>query len=527
MTPAPAPEQAADPVAAAAVSIFGGTLLPRPKPPELWPHQSRAIELVDEAVQAARRAPLLVLPTGAGKTVIAAEIIRREVAAGGSALFVAPRRELIRQTSAKLDAVGVAHGILLAGAHERDGLDAPVQVASVDTLVSRALRRRTLELPAFSLVVVDEAHLSITLVRQRLLALWPDALRIGLTATPTRKDGRALGVLYDTIVEPATTAELTAAGFLVPARYWSWPTPDLSGVRVTAGEYNLADLEAIMNRAPLLADVVTTWLEHAGDRRTVVFCSGIAHAVALAEAFRRAGVAAEHVDASTLAPERKATFDRFAAGETQVLTNCFLAAYGFDLPVLSCVVLARPTKSLMLYLQMLGRGLRIAPGKVDCLVLDHAGAVHRHGFATDPRAWTLHGKYALEPAATRIREKTPAKECPECHAVWTGSPECPECGYRLRPPSRMVQTLDGELVEIAVGETVDEQDRAVFYSELRGFAAEKGYKPGWAAHKYAERHGGFPPWSWNREPVAVPSASTRGWIKSRTIAWARSQARVA
>src|SRR5439155_6832661 len=232
-------------------------------------------------------------------------------------------------------------------------------------------------------------------------------------------------------------------------------------------------------------------LEHAGDRRTVVFCSGIAHAVALAEAFRRAGVAAEHVDASTLAPERKATFDRFAAGETQVLTNCFLAAYGFDLPVLSCVVLARPTKSLMLYLQMLGRGLRIAPDKRDCLVLDHAGCVHRHGFATDPRAWTLTGRYALEPAPTRARPERTAKECPACHAAWIGSATCPECGYVLRPAGRMVQTLDGELVEIAGGEPEHAQDRAVFYAELRGVAEERSYKSGWAAHKYRERFGEF------------------------------------
>src|SRR5439155_10317479 len=161
-------------------------------------------------------------------------------------------------------------------------------------------------------------------------------------------------------------------------------------------------------------------------------------AVALAEAFRRVDVAAEHVDAGTPAPERQATFARFAAGETQVLANCFLAAYGFDLPALSCVVLARPTKSLMLFLQMLGRGLRIAPGKRDCLVLDHAGGVHAHGFASDPRAWTLHGTHALEPSPTRARPERRAKECPECHAIWTGSPACPECGYVLRPAGRMV-----------------------------------------------------------------------------------------
>src|SRR5439155_23738254 len=210
-------------------------------------------------------------------------------------------------------------------------------------------------------------------------------------------------------------------------------------------------------------------------------------AVALADAFRRVGVAAEHVDAGTPADVRQATFARFAAGETQVLTNCFLAAYGFDLPVLSSVVLARPTRSLMLFLQMLGRGLRISPDKRDCLVLDHAGCVHRHGFATDERLWTLDGRMALEPSPTRAKPERQAKECPACHAVWIGSATCPECGYMLRPAGRMVPTLDGNLVEIGAGEEPDVQARALFYAELRGFAAERGYKPGWAAHKYRER----------------------------------------
>ena len=135
-----------------------------------------------------------------------------------------------------------------------------------------------------------------------------------------------------------------------------------------------------MNQPQLMGDVVEHWLRHAADRRTVVFGTSVDHAIALAAAFRAAGVPAEHVDANTPTEEREAVFGRFRAGETQVLTNCFLAAYGFDLPAIAAVVLARPTKSLMLYLQMLGRGLRIDDGKRDCLVLDHAGCVHRFGF---------------------------------------------------------------------------------------------------------------------------------------------------
>jgi superfamily II DNA or RNA helicase len=488
-------------------------------PPVLRPYQLTALDQLADAFQHGARAPLLVLPTGAGKTVITAELIRPSSAPRHQVLVLAPRRELIVQTSEKLDAVGIEHGVILAGADERAGLRAAVHVASVDTLTSRVLRRRTLTLPPYDLIVVDEAHLSITKIRRELLELWPTARRVGLTATPTRKDGRALGLLYDTIIEPAVTADLVAQGYLAPARYWSWPTPDLRGVRTTAGDYNLADLEQVMNTAPLLADVVATWLQRAPDRRTIVYACSIAHAVALAEAFRGEGIAAEHVDANTPAPARAGIFAHFRSGTTQVLTNCFLAAYGFDLPALSCVVLARPTRSLMLYLQMLGRGLRIADGKTDCLVLDHSGAVHRHGFATDERVWTLAGHTALVPSPVRKRPKREAKECPKCHAVWMDGAICPECGYELRPTGRMVKTLAGELVELGAGEPPEVQDRLAFYAELRGYALEHGYKPGWAAHKFCERHGIMPPWRWNEHPALPPSRGTRGWILSRYIAW--------
>jgi superfamily II DNA or RNA helicase len=413
--------------------------------------------------------------------------------------------------------------VIAAGADPRAGLAAPVQVASVDTLVSRVARRGTLVLPPVDLVIVDEAHLYVTLVRERLLATWPDARRLGLTATPTRKDGRALGLLYDCIIEPATTATLTDQGYLARARYWSWPTPDLRSVRTVAGDYNLADLELVMNKAPLLADVVATWLQRASDRRTIVYACSIAHAVALAEAFRREGVAAEHVDAGTPAAARAATFDRFRRGETQVLTNCFLAAYGFDLPVLSCVVLARPTKSLMLYLQMLGRGLRIADGKQDCAVLDHSGAVHRHGFATDERLWCLDGRTALEPSPGHATPAREAKQCPECAAVWMDGATCPECGYELRPKGRLVTTLPGELVEVNGTGAGADHDRRRFYAELKGYAAERGFKPGFAFVKYLERYEEKPPWSWKDDSPQLPSRATRGWLRSRWIAARKAQ----
>lgn len=487
-------------------------------------YQLTALTRLDAALAAGRRAPLVVAPTGSGKTVLAAEIIRRH---GGRALFLAPRRELVHQTCNKLDEAGVSYGVLLAG-DSRMSLYRTVQVASIDTLLARVERRSRLALPDFDLVLVDEAHLSITKTRLRLLARWPQATRVGLTATPIRRDGRALGIVYDELIEVATPAELVASNFLVAARYFSVSTPDLSRVTTIAGDFHQGQLEQAMNRSTLVGDIVAHWLQHAGGRRTVVFATSIRHSVALANEFRGCGVAAEHVDATTPQDERDGIFQRFRSGDTQVLANCFLASYGFDLPKLDCIVLARPTKSLMMYLQMLGRGLRPAEGKTDCLVLDHAGNVHRHGFATDERAWTLDGSRALDAHEQRNRATTEERKtlaCPECSCVFTGSRTCPECSYYFAPKGRVVETVDGELVEIGQELGQDRQAQLVFYLELRAIAAERGYSPGFAAHKFKERFGKFPPFAWNSCDLLTPTLETRRWLKSRQIAYFKARDR--
>lgn len=497
-----------------------------PAPPILRPYQLDALEQIDAVFRAGNQSPLLVLPTGSGKTIVAAELMRRAEQAGRSILFLAPRRELVHQASAKLSALGVRHGVLLAGAERLQDGYARIQIASIDTLAARFARGRLTDLEA-DLVVVDEAHLSITQRKVALLDRWPSARRVGLTATPTRKDGRALGVIYDSLIEPVTVAGLTMAGYLVPARYFSLSEPDLARVQTLAGDYNQGQLEAAVNRTELVGDIVQTWLARAGGRRTVVFCVSVAHSAALAGEFLRAGIVAEHVDGRTPTETRDQIFARFRSGETRVLTNCDVATYGFDLPELSCVVLARPTKSLMRYLQMLGRGLRPAEGKRDCLVLDHSGGVHLHGFATDDRSWTLEGHKAMIEVSKREREKKETRQldCPECHATFLTTRRCPECGYELEPVGRRVETLEGELIEVGGSLDESEVDRLQFYIELLGVAAERGWKPGAAFFKFREKFGEDPPREWRRYPAARPSEETRRWVQSRVIAWAKSRDR--
>lgn len=492
--------------------------------PTLYPYQREILPRIGAAWREGRRAPLLVAPTGSGKTVIAAEIIRRSVEHGWRVLFLAPRRELIDQAHGKLLAAGIERvSVVMAGDSRRDDY-ARVTVASVDTLHARRMPGGEYRVRDPDLVVVDEAHLFVTPLRARLLAHWPRARLVGLTATPARKDGRALGTVFDELIEVSSVAQLTADGFLVPGRYYSLSDPDLSRVRVTAGDFNQADLAKAMDRPQLVGDVVETWLARAGGRRTVVFASSITHSAGLAAAFRVHGVAAEHVDANTPTAERAAIFERFRDGTTQVLTNCTLASYGFDLPELDCVVLARPTKSLVLYLQMLGRGLRPAPGKTHCLVLDHAGVVRRFGFADEPREWSLEGRVTdLRSDAERTGRDLPPdkklRDCPECKALFTGA-QCPECGWFVKPRGTQIETVAGELVEIDDARESD-RERMKFYLQLRGWFEQRGKKTSAAAHSYREKFGEFPPWEWNDLPAMQPGEEVTRWVKSRMIAFAK------
>lgn len=502
---------------------------------ELRDYQLRAIDQLEEHWQLGTKHVLLVAPTGAGKTIIGVEIIRRAVERGERTLFLAPRRELIYQTVEKMHRFDIHHGVILAG-HPDMNLYAQTQVASVDTLIARALRKQRIQLPAIQLVIVDEAHVGLTERRQELLRMFPDAKIVGLTATPCRSDGKALGQVYDEMVEVASVAELTEQGYLVPGRYFSVSDPDLKGVRTLAGDYHRGDLERAMNKPKLVGDIVEHWLKHAHDKRTVVFASSINHSAALANEFVSHGVTAEHVDASTPDHEREAIFDRFRTGRTQVLCNCTLASIGFDLPELDCVVFARPTKSLGLYLQMLGRGLRPAEDKTECLVLDHSGCVRRFGFATEERYWTLHGKYAQdEEKVAKAKAEKEQKDlfervCPECQHVHAPAPECPNCQYVYPKRGVRLTTFAGELVEMGGGITSRNKkgsvtQKAEWYLQLVGYADMKGYKRGWASFKFKEKFGEWPSYQHQMHAEkyggVTPLPEVMRWIQSRMIAYRR------
>jgi superfamily II DNA or RNA helicase len=484
--------------------------------PELRPYQTDVIAQFHRAVVAGRKRIMLVAPTGSGKTVIAAAIVRGSVDVGHRVLILSHRREITRQTISKLYDLGIDAGIIQAGWPPRPGQ--AVQVASIQTLHRRG------ELPPADLVIVDEAHHSPANTYRKVLEKYPAAVVLGLTATPCRKDGRGLGNVFDVLIECPQVGELIEGGFLVPSVVYAPTTPDLQGVRTQAGDYVESQLAERMDRPELVGDVVTHWHRHGDRRKTVIFATNVAHSLHMRDELVKSGVRAEHLDGSTPTEDRDAILKRLATGDTEVVSNCMVLTEGVDIPEVSCLVLARPTKSLGLFRQMIGRGLRPAAGKANCVILDHSGAVFQHGLPEDPIAWTLHTdakaanvKHAIRGANYRSRLTT----CPKCDALRTGGEACRVCGWEPKRHAEAVDVLEGDLGRIdrnGTRATVHDQDQ--WHRQLVFIANERGYRPGWAAHKFKEKFGHWPS---RRDVTPQPaSAEVRSWVRSRQIAYAKA-----
>lgn len=444
-------------------------------------------------------------------TVIASHMIECSVALGNRVLFLAHRRELITQAFKKVlgctcrpgydhdsmlpdpecRATGLPRkmvGVLMANDPRRNPV-AVVQVASVDTLRNRAK-------PPADLIVVDEAHRTLARSYKAILEAYPEAAVTGLTATPYRADNRGLGEEYDELVVVASPRQLIDEGFLVDPRVFTVPAkdlPDLSRVRVKGGDYDLEQLGVAVNQAGLVGNIVEHWKRRAEGRQTVVFAGNVEHSKHIIARFRESGVAAEHLDGAMPTAERDAILARLDRGETRVVSNFGVLTEGWDQPSVKCCILARPTKSLGLYLQMAGRILR--PWRdTAAIILDHAGCALEHGLPQDDREFTLEAK-----KKSRTTTAPSCKTCEECYAIVPSATRiCPACGmeFPVADPEDKTEEKEGELVEVRPA-TIGEKKAA--WDEICQVAIDKGYKPGWAFYRYKDRFGVSPP-SWFRFP---------------------------
>lgn len=482
----------------------------------LRPYQVDSVEGLRNLIREGVRNMILSVPTGGGKTVIASHLMAElHSKPGRRAIFVADRIALIEQTSETLDRYGIPHGVLQGG-HWRCKPWERIQVASAQTLAKRGW-------PDADLIIVDECHAVHTTVAERIAGR--DTIVIGLSATPMTK---GLGKHYDGIVTVITSNQLIDAGFLTPFRVFAASEPDMTGAKVTAGEWT--DNEAAERSMPIIGDCVEEYLRHGQGKKFIAFGCNVAHCEEMQRQFAAAGVNCDMYTYRTGDEARSALVEEFRKPDSAVrgLISVSALSKGFDVSDVEVIIMARPMKSsLAEHIQILGRGLRIHPGKSECIVLDHSGNCIR--FWDEMHEFLECGVSELDMGAKKPPKKAAAIEreptkCPNCAHVHKPMPMCPSCGHVYKTPGTAIQHVEGSLQElngkpVKAGPTAEQKRE--FYAQLRHIARDRGYKDGWAANKYKEKFKEWP--DANDVPPLEPSAAVLNWVRSRAIAFAKAK----
>lgn len=488
--------------------------------PEPRPFQDVAHQHLREGFRAGHRNQLLVAPTGSGKTFIGLRVVHEALQKGRRAAFVCDRTALINQTSARADSYGLDHGIVQAD-HWRRNNALPFQIASVQTIQARGYW------PEADVIILDEAHTLYTATKDLLERATVPV--IGLTATPCTK---GLGKLYSNMVNAATMHELTESGVLVPIEIQSCQKPDMTGAKTTGGEWTAK--AAGEREAEIIGDVIGEWQKYGENRKTIAFGADIAYCTVLVQRFKEAGISAATYTAETPDSERKELLAEFEKPDPaiRVLVSVEALAKGFDVPDIGCVIDARPLrKSLSTAIQMWGRGLRSAPGKTSCKLLDFSGNIVR--FYDEFVDVYFNGFTKLDTAEkldATVRKDEPedfvATGCPQCHHK-PFRRKCLACGFE-KITKVLEDTTSGEMQEIRIGKKVLASDSFDLYQQLCTYArhnirSEK--KAGWVFYKFKDLTGKNPErgWSFDHTPDVPVTAATASKLKSMRIAWAKGR----
>lgn len=441
----------------------------------LRPYQSEIIDATRAHFVAGRRRVLVQLPTGGGKTALASRMLHGAADKGKRVWFCVHRRELIRQVSQAFQRDGLAHSIVAAD--QPMNYAAQAQICSIQTLVKRADK-----LPPPDVIVWDECHHIGAASWSALAAKFPNAYHVGLSATPQRMDGRGLADHFDVMVRGPSVRELMDDGYLSRYRLFAPSKVDLTGLHTRMGDYVTAELNERMNRPTITGDAISHYRKYCDGALAIAFCVSIEHSKAVAAGFRAAGVQALHVDGATDSYMRDQIMADFAAGKIRVLTNCDLFGEGVDVPNLQAAILLRPTMSVAMYLQQVGRALRPAPDKEHAVILDHVGNSHTHGLPDEDREWELSPTVEKRKGKPKI---APPRICGHCFAASpAGSQKCVICNEAFAVEPREIEQADGELSEIEVAaqkrEARREQGKADSLASLQELARIRGYSPRWA-----------------------------------------------
>lgn len=445
----------------------------------LRPYQQQLINDIRLQYQLGKRSVLAMLPTGGGKTVCFSHIAQAAAKKGNRVLIAVHRAELLDQASRSLP---MNHGIIAA--NRSMDLSHAVQVASVQTL---ARRLHLLPRDFFQLVIIDEAHHSCAGQWAQTLQHFQQAHLLGVSATPCRLDGQGLGDHYQAMVQGPSAQWLTDNGYLARARVLAPPGFSSDGLRKRMGDFDTKEAEHRVGT--IMGDCFSHYRKHLNGQTAIAFCCSVAHAEAVAALFTSNGVPAASIDGKMTTEQRRDLLQALGTGRIKVLTSCALIGEGVDVPSVGGCILLRPTQSVSLHLQMIGRCLRLSGDKV-AVVLDHVGNTLRLGHHLEDRDWSLDG------IKKRDRAAAPSvKVCPVCFATSASAVQvCPDCGHVFAPQeTRELKVVEGELQELAVKARKREQGSAQSLEDLRQLAQQRGYKRGWAERVYqarlAKRHG--------------------------------------
>lgn len=467
---------------------------------ELRPYQLGAVQGLREGLRGGVVRQMLNSPTGSGKTECGMELIRGAVRKNKRVTFLCNRIHLVGQTSRRLNAAGIEHGIIQSDNSRAEYMQ--VIVASIQTVAKRGM-------PETDLMIIDEAHaVAGSKEFRKIIMDRPSVPVVGLSATPwSRGLGKHYeelgGALFESMVTATTIPELISDGWLVDADVYAPGEPDLSKVQVTAGDYNEKQLGDAVDKPELIGDIVTHWLKLGGGAATVCFATNITHSKHIVEQFKRAGVAAEHIDCYTDDKTREVALERIKTGETTVISNVGILCEGWDFPACKVLILARPTRSRIRFIQMAGRVLRPHPGKDKALILDHSGTCRRLGFPTEHFAAELDDGKPKKASAVKEKPEALPKACPSCHFMKAPTVQkCPACSFTPERQNQ-VEVADGELVLLKRSESQEKAHQVrrgleefgtkqSTYSQLLTIQRERGYKPGWTANKYRTIWGVWP-----------------------------------
>lgn len=486
----------------------------------LRPYQARAVQGLRTGLAGGVRRQILCSPTGSGKTEIGLALVKGAIAKGKRVAFLCNRIHLVSQTSRRFTKAGVAHGIIQGSNTTR--IYENVLIASIQTVAKRGL-------PDVDLLIIDEAHTVAGSKEYRAVITNAKGLPvIGLSATPyARGLGKQYaeigGALFEQMVIAATIPELIADGFLVDVDVYAPSEPDMTGIKQTRNafgemDYSDADVGRATDKPELIGDIVKHWLKHARGTPTVCFASNIVHSKHIVEQFQAAGVAAEHIDCFTPDEDRQAILRRMESGETLIISNVGILAEGWDFPACRTLILARPTRSLIRYIQMAGRVLRPHASKIRALILDHSGTVSRLGFPTDEFPLELDDGTPKQSKQGERKEQLP-QVCKSCAYVKpAGIHTCPVCGFAPERPA--VEVQEGELVKLTKTK-VSLADKQRFYSQLIAIANMRGYRDGWISNTYQKR---FDVWPKGLQRTATePTEEVLKFVKHLQIRYAKGK----